>query len=484
MISPIRRGGRRWRRTAWRSRPGPGWGARQSERVHNVPTAPALTAPGRLTTAAVPNVPAVRSAAAVGTLIPSHGVNVPTRDRPTARGTLCVHATPLGGRLPQPRGQRRSQGTGLQSPPPTPAGRGGSFIRAELPRPSTSCAWIIATRAGERIASRIRLHHGSRSATPKRANVSSTAARTGSESPEYQPEPCRGRACRCTRPGSRHGSRTGADCPDRSGSKPNWSTSIPGSPSESRRRSTGGVIAPRSSATSGNAPSSRATASNTARPGPRFQRPPSRRPGAGVHRPVGDEASEVVDPREVEQRRTCAAAARPTSDSAAGAAPASRRAGSPTADPLPRRHPAARRRPARPERARDERDGRRSRARRRSQRRRTGARRARPRTGATPPTRGRSAPGRPPRRGPPTAPSPRSRTRCAHGNHAARTTIRAPGDRPEIAARRRRRSGTCTASGGDRAARAAAAATTSDRPRPASRRTRRRPAPAVPREAT
>ena len=43
----------------------------------------------------------------------------------------------------------------------------------------------------------------------------------------------------------------------------------------------------------------RAAASNGARPGPRCQRPRQRVAGAARHRPVGDEAAEVVDPREV-----------------------------------------------------------------------------------------------------------------------------------------------------------------------------------------
>ena len=50
-----------------------------------------------------------------------------------------------------------------------PDGRAGSFIRASLPSPSTSWAWIIATRAGDAQASRISAHHDCRSAIPARS---------------------------------------------------------------------------------------------------------------------------------------------------------------------------------------------------------------------------------------------------------------------------------------------------------------------------
>ena len=48
---------------------------------------------------------------------------------------------------------------------------------------------------------------------------------------------------------------------------------MPGRPSDSRSRVTGGVITPRSSAISGSSPSASRAASNGARPGPRFQEP-------------------------------------------------------------------------------------------------------------------------------------------------------------------------------------------------------------------
>ena len=76
---------------------------------------------------------------------------------------------------------------------------------------------------------------------------------------------------------------------------------MPGKPSSRRRRSTGSVMTPRSSAITGSAPSSRAAASNTARPGPAAPAPAARVGRARGHGPVGDEAAEVVDPRDVEE---------------------------------------------------------------------------------------------------------------------------------------------------------------------------------------
>ena len=76
---------------------------------------------------------------------------------------------------------------------------------------------------------------------------------------------------------------------------------MPGRPSSIRSRSTGGVITPRSSAISGSAPSSRCAASNTAAPGPASPAARSRAAGARGHRPVGHEAAEVIDARQVGQ---------------------------------------------------------------------------------------------------------------------------------------------------------------------------------------
>ena len=77
---------------------------------------------------------------------------------------------------------------------------------------------------------------------------------------------------------------------------------MPGKPSSSRSRTTGGVMTPRSSAMIGQVdPSARPRrverrASRAADPAPR-----ARVGGAARDRPVGDEAAEVVDAREVEE---------------------------------------------------------------------------------------------------------------------------------------------------------------------------------------
>ena len=68
-----------------------------------------------------------------------------------------------------------------------------------------------------------------------------------------------------------------------------------------RSRSTAGVMIPRSSAISGRCPSSSSTAWKSAAPGPRCQRPSSGLGRAARHRPVGDEAAEVVDPGDVDE---------------------------------------------------------------------------------------------------------------------------------------------------------------------------------------
>ena len=76
---------------------------------------------------------------------------------------------------------------------------------------------------------------------------------------------------------------------------------MPGRPRSSRRRSTAGVITPRSSAISGRSPSSRRTVSNSSRPGARRHVPARAVFRPGRHGPVRDEAAEVVDPRHVHE---------------------------------------------------------------------------------------------------------------------------------------------------------------------------------------
>ena len=76
---------------------------------------------------------------------------------------------------------------------------------------------------------------------------------------------------------------------------------MPGRPSDSRSRVTGGVITPRSSAISGSSPRTSRAASNGARPGPRFQEPDKANSASAGTAQKAREAAEVVDPRQVEE---------------------------------------------------------------------------------------------------------------------------------------------------------------------------------------
>ncbi len=86
---------------------------------------------------------------------------------------------------------------------------------------------------------------------------------------------------------------------------------MPGRPSASRSLVTGGVITPRSSATSGSSPSASRAASNGARPRTALPGALERVLGVGGHGPVGDEAAEVVDAGEVEELEDALEACRP-----------------------------------------------------------------------------------------------------------------------------------------------------------------------------
>ena len=76
---------------------------------------------------------------------------------------------------------------------------------------------------------------------------------------------------------------------------------MPGKPSSRRSAMTRSVIRPRSSANSGSSPSSPRAASNTERPGPRRQCPLDASRAPSGHRPVGQEAAEVIKARDVEE---------------------------------------------------------------------------------------------------------------------------------------------------------------------------------------
>ncbi len=217
-------------------------------------------------------------------------------------------------------------------------------------------------------------------------------------------------------------------------------------------------------------------------PGAALPVPGQRVAGARGHRPVGDEAAEVVDAGEVVEVEGAPQALDPP----AVAAPLQRR---PVVERVAPQLALVGERVGR--RARDGAGleelrvgacGRRCRARRRSGRRRSASRRGRARSGAARPTRGRSGPGRRALRGRRWAiqssiqralrsrksSSSRLRHRRARLRRAARATPRTP-------------TWPCRASRSGRAGRAAASATTTGPRRAASRRTRRLPRPVAPR---
>ena len=142
---------------------------------------------------------------------------------------------------------------------------------------------------------------------------------------------CRCRACPCRRRPLRGGSRAGAGCAGPP-PKPNCSTSMPGqselvAQALDRRRDHAEILgdqrqraelAPRGVE---HGPPRAPAASGPARAVAR----------ARGHRPVGDEAAEVIDAREVDELERRGAGARSTSGSRGAAARASRRAGCPRA---------------------------------------------------------------------------------------------------------------------------------------------------------
>ena len=163
-----------------------------------------------------------------------------------------------------------------------------------------------------------------------------------------------------------------------------------------------------------------------ARPGPRCQRPPARvaRPPAPPSRRRSRGSGRSARGR---RARTCAGSARSTSGSRAAAAPASRRAGCPTAGPCRCRRPAARRRRRRRGTAPGARGGRPTPARRRSARRRSAARRARRRSARS------AAHSRSKRTWSATAPRPPKRAQSSIQNALRSRNARAP--RPATTAR-------------------------------------------------
>ena len=211
-------------------------------------------------------------------------------------------------------------------PPATP----GMFIRASDPRPEHVLR-LEHAQAGLRRERQ--LHELPPRLAPAHALPRARARPTPAAATRTSRAGCRCRACRCRGPGRRGSARGGGRSRARRGLKPNCSTTMPGRPSDSRRRVTAGVMTPRSSAITGSRPSSPSAASNGARPGPRAQRPPERVARAARDRPVGREAAEVVDAGEVEEVEGPPQALDPPAVAPAAQRAASRRSGCPRAGP-------------------------------------------------------------------------------------------------------------------------------------------------------
>ena len=239
------------------------------------------------------------------------GVCAATRPTPTGTPRSPAARWPSGrwqppgglGQLAQTAGQRRGERAGSSCQRQLPRGRRGVVhprrrCRGRA-RPEPASPRRGPARPGP---VRIRPHQGSRSAMPccAQLRVDERAGATG-RAPRTTHARCRGRGCRCRRTGSPAWFSKRCGLPGSSGSKPNWSTSMPGSPSSSRSRSTGGVITPRSSATNGS-PSRPLQAVEQRAPGARASSGPAVAVFAPLgNGPVGDEAAEVIDPRDVEQ---------------------------------------------------------------------------------------------------------------------------------------------------------------------------------------
>ena len=225
-------------------------------------------------------------------------------DRRLARPRLDGEPARLLGRLAQPPRQRRRQRPRRQLPAPVPRRR-----------PACSSAPRCPARArpapGPSRRAPARRRPGGSAPTTARARAIPRAANSASTS-------SRGRSRQRLVPAARGVvvvgagvddlvlgvvARAGAAPSGSRGSKPNCSTTIPGSPSASRRRSTAGrdhaeVLGDQRQ----RAPARARAASNTrAAPGRAASDRIAQSRASRGHRPVGHEAAEVVDPREVEQ---------------------------------------------------------------------------------------------------------------------------------------------------------------------------------------
>ena len=205
---------------------------------------------------------------------------------------------PVAARSRAARAASSAPGSSLndQLPPSVP----GVFIRASLPEPEQVLRRDdreprASTRARTRRAASAARSRGFPS--PRRPGRRARAARRRRSPTSLRR--CRCRACPCRRRGSPASPSGSWSAGSRNA---NWSTTVPGSPSRSRRRRTAGVITPRSSAISGSVPSSTAAASNTSRPGPRRQRP-----CRAVSAPSGT-AQNATKPRKWSMRATSTSA--------------------------------------------------------------------------------------------------------------------------------------------------------------------------------
>src|SRR5581483_2309551 len=140
-----------------------------------------------------------------------------------------------------------------------PCTRPGRFIRASLPRESTSCAGTIASRARDAIATLISPQAGSRGSRPVaccflRDRLSNQPAAVSV-------------SCVLVYTTAFSGWLRSACTFERGPSHAHWRTTIPGSPNASRSMYTRSVMTPRSSAMSGTSPSACSTAVNSSWPG-------------------------------------------------------------------------------------------------------------------------------------------------------------------------------------------------------------------------
>ena len=212
-----------------------------------------------------------------------------------------------------------------------PSSRPGVFMRALLPRPSRSCTGTIAVRAREASASRASSQLGSSSSMPggARGGERAVARGVGRQLPPGE------RRVVVVRP--RVGDAVLARPSIGSPRPPGAGTAAPTMPGQpelvaqplDRRRDHAEVLGDqRQLAELAPRPRRRARG-----PGPRRQLPSSAVSRAARHRPVRDEAAEVVDPRRVDELERAPEALDPPAVAGRAQRAASRRAGCPRAGP-------------------------------------------------------------------------------------------------------------------------------------------------------